>query len=213
MKKGLGLLSKVVMLVLSVIIDIVQIILDVVLVGAIANRIIDIVMVVIICLWMLFSKNFDKRSWLSVIATVVAELVPFVDVAPFWTLDVIYIIRRRRKVLKRKRQEEEQKAMEEQDEDHRRIQRALHMRAARGLASGPEVQARANRQLRLPRPGQIGTQRPSPTGGFAKNAAVKAISVIQPEIGAAIAVANRVKQVENIVGRKIAPRPGYNRRA
>ncbi len=75
-----------------ILIDIIQIILDIFLVGAVVNRIIDIVLVIIVFLWLLLTSRMNSRVILLTVATFVGEAIPVVDLLPLWSLEITYLI-------------------------------------------------------------------------------------------------------------------------
>lgn len=180
----------------------------------------------LVILFKIFKASYIKKpkKLIRGIAVMVIGSIPIVGMLPIE--QVIGVFLNLRDVRKEDREYNNQLrlAMEQQIEEENRIRQALWLRQMKGINSSADDIAKNYLSK-----GQTGRQKavfnfneqsptkaqqqPSRTGGLVKRGAIKAISVVQPEIGAAIAVANRVKQVENIVGRKITPRPGYNTRA
>lgn len=78
----------------AMLVDAVEIILDCFVVGAVVNRIIDIVVAIIFIIYFFFkglSVIDDYGVFGSILGTAVGEFVPLLDVAPFFTLDAIII--------------------------------------------------------------------------------------------------------------------------
>lgn len=74
---------------IAVIVDIVQIILNFFAVGVVINRIIDIVMAILIAGYGVIRRLWTVSKALTFVAYFVGEMIPIVDVLPFWTLDII----------------------------------------------------------------------------------------------------------------------------
>jgi|GEM_PF-3304600 len=97
-KRRIGEGTKWMLLALFVCIDLLQIALNLFGIGIIANKLIDILVAFFLIIYLnikgvaIFS---DPRILLSIGATFTAEFmpIPFVDAAPFWTLDIWYITR------------------------------------------------------------------------------------------------------------------------
>jgi hypothetical protein len=70
------------------IVDIIQVVLNFFVVGAAANRIIDIVMGIILVAYGLIRKLLNVQKGLVLVAFFAGEMIPFVDSLPFWTLDI-----------------------------------------------------------------------------------------------------------------------------
>lgn len=77
----------------TAVVDVVQFILDIFVIGAIANRFVDIVvgMALAFYFWIRGIKMNAKKV-LSLIASFVGEEIPVLDTLPLWTLDVILIM-------------------------------------------------------------------------------------------------------------------------
>jgi hypothetical protein len=93
-KKGITGLGQGIFIAFGAIVDIAEIILDCFVVGVAVNRIIDIVVGIIFLLYAVvkglsFTKDF--KIYGSIIGTFIGEMVPVLDVAPFFALDAWYI--------------------------------------------------------------------------------------------------------------------------
>lgn len=77
----------------TAVVDVVQIVLDMFVIGAIANRFIDIVVGMALAgyFWIRGVK-LNAKKILSLIASFVGEEIPVIDALPLWTLDVILIM-------------------------------------------------------------------------------------------------------------------------
>ncbi|MES2060076.1 MAG: hypothetical protein V4438_03535 [Patescibacteria group bacterium] len=92
-KQRIGSAAAIVFVTFALAVDLLQILLDVVVIGAVVNRIIDIV--VLILFWIAFKLkgvNFTKTRALIFFGLALIELIPGVDVFPLWTIDIIAVI-------------------------------------------------------------------------------------------------------------------------
>jgi hypothetical protein len=93
-KKRITTLGQVIFIGFAVTVDLVELILDLLLVGIIVNRIIDIIVAGIFFLYAL-AKGLtiaeDAKVFGSIGGTVIGEFVPGLDIAPFFTIDAWYI--------------------------------------------------------------------------------------------------------------------------
>ncbi len=81
----------IILFVIAIVIDLVQIGLDFFVVGLIANRIIDAVVLVLFNAYLWF-RGVSLTDWKKILAQAVAfigESVPVVDILPLWSLDVV----------------------------------------------------------------------------------------------------------------------------
>ncbi|MDQ3014446.1 MAG: hypothetical protein M3Q73_01120 [bacterium] len=183
--------------------------------------------VLIFIMFLFLRVHFIKKPKKIIywIGTIVFSYIPILGLIPAEQFINVFLNIRDTRKEDKKYNNEQRRLMEEQIDEENRIRQAMWLRE-RSARGNQYAEDQANDYLDTPKPKrqniafnfreqpmQEGRQQPSRTGGLVRRGVVKTISVIQPEIGAAIAVSNRVKQVENIVGRKITPRPGYNRRA
>lgn len=87
--KKIGLGTLVLMLMLSVLVDLVELVLDFFGIGIIAAFLIDPVVGFIYFVWFKFiGIKFDKSVWVSYIGGALLDLIPFVS-ALAWSLDVL----------------------------------------------------------------------------------------------------------------------------
>lgn len=89
-----GLASSFFLYAVAITVDIVEIILDFFVVGAIVNRILDIAMAIFLFFVFLVLRILDERASLILFAALIGEEIPGLDAAPLWTLDVWYTIQR-----------------------------------------------------------------------------------------------------------------------
>jgi hypothetical protein len=105
---------------------------------------------------------------------------------------------------------------QEQREQEARIRKAMWMRQQRGWSDGSEEEVYEDEEevknYRIADYQQNNSQTtPQRSNSFVRSAAIKGVSIIQPEIGAAIKVANKVQTAKNLGARKDSS--GYNRAA
>lgn len=85
--------EKLAVLGVSAIIDGTQIVLDMFAVGVGVNRFIDIGYGIMLLFYGNQRNLLNQKTTLSIAATFIAEEIPLVDAAPFWTLDAWYLFR------------------------------------------------------------------------------------------------------------------------
>lgn len=68
--------------------DLVQIILDILVVSEVVNHILDFIIGGILLAYGQWRKLWNGNKLLILLATFVGEQIPFVNAAPFWTIDV-----------------------------------------------------------------------------------------------------------------------------
>lgn len=88
-------------------VDAVQILLDLLLVGAAANRFIDIFVGLAFAFYLLMRGQIDMQRFFALLISFVGEEIPVVDALPFWGADGIY------SMMKGKAKEKAEKAQEE----------------------------------------------------------------------------------------------------
>lgn len=87
-------LGQVVFIAFAMVVDGIELILDLLVIGVIVNRIIDIVVAGIFFLyahWKGLTLAEDTKVYGSIGGTIVGEMIPGVDIAPFFTIDAWYI--------------------------------------------------------------------------------------------------------------------------
>lgn len=111
-----------------ILIDIIQIILDLVAVGVAINRIIDIIVALSLVFYLLIRGELEdpetRMRAIAIIAiTFIAEEVPVLDAAPFWTGDGIYFwnLSRKRNIQAENAKKEAQKQEEMQKIENQQI--------------------------------------------------------------------------------------------
>jgi hypothetical protein len=93
-KKRISGFGQALFIVFAILIDALEIILDAFAVGLIANRIIDIVAGILFMVYALFkglSIADDFVTLSSIIGTIAGEMIPVIDIAPFFTIDAFWI--------------------------------------------------------------------------------------------------------------------------
>ena len=91
-------------------IDGVQALFDVFLVGVAANRYIDIIVGLSFCFYLVIRRQIDMQMGIALLATFLGEEIPGVDAMPFWGLDGYYSMKRARAKEAAEDQMEEQEA-------------------------------------------------------------------------------------------------------
>ncbi|MDO8183609.1 MAG: hypothetical protein Q7T49_01305 [bacterium] len=87
--KRLNFAIKLPLYTLAIIVDILQIIFDLTLAaGVVINRIIDIIMAIILFFSFIFLRIMDTRTAFYLVISFIVEEVPFLDMAPAWSIDV-----------------------------------------------------------------------------------------------------------------------------
>ena len=89
-QKRLGIISITTLLIFTGIVDVIQIILDLFVVGILINRILDIIIGIILIFWFFILRILTIRVAVGLGLSFIAEMIPILDIAPAWTLDVIY---------------------------------------------------------------------------------------------------------------------------
>lgn len=87
--KRLSLVVKLPFYTLTVIVDILQVVFDLTLAaGVIINRMIDIIMAIVLFFSFVFLGIMNTRTAFYLVISIIIEGVPFLDIAPAWTIDV-----------------------------------------------------------------------------------------------------------------------------
>jgi hypothetical protein len=96
-EKKISTFGQVVFIAFAFLVDATEAILDLFLIGIIANRIIDIIVAGIFFAYV-FSKGLtiaeDWKVYSSIVGTIAGEFIPGLDIAPFFTIDAWYITSR-----------------------------------------------------------------------------------------------------------------------
>lgn len=95
-KKKMSMLGQVIFIGFALLVDFLEIILDLFVIGVAANRIIDIVVAGIFFLFAAvkgLTLAEDKKVYGSIAGTIVGEFIPGLDIAPFFAIDAWYITR------------------------------------------------------------------------------------------------------------------------
>lgn len=87
--KRLSLVIKLPFYTLAIIVDILQVVFDLLLAtGVVINRIIDIIMAIILFFSFIFLGIMNAKTAFYLVISMIVEGVPFLDIAPAWTIDV-----------------------------------------------------------------------------------------------------------------------------
>ena len=119
--KRITMLGQIVFIAFGLLVDGTQFFLDLIYVGVIVNRIIDIVVAGIFFLYALLkglSMAEDAKVYASIAGTVAGEFIPGIDIAPFFTIDAWYItqaIKKKDKLTQKTAQKAVQSATDQQD--------------------------------------------------------------------------------------------------
>lgn len=81
-----------ILILIALFVDIVQILLDLIAIGAIVNRIIDIAFGFLLGIYLHWRgvNMVSPQRLFALIGTFIGEEIPILDIMPFWTLDVVY---------------------------------------------------------------------------------------------------------------------------
>lgn len=119
--KRITTLGQIIFITFGLLVDTTQFFLDLIYIGVIVNRVIDIAVATIFFFYTLFkglSISEDAKVYASIAGTVAGEFIPGVDIAPFFTIDAWYItqaIKHKDKLSKKAVQNAMKTAIDQQD--------------------------------------------------------------------------------------------------